>query len=141
MTDSAFPTPREKYSLSEVTQKNKKAMLGTSLLAWAILEAAVRPRSISGTVEGEVDLVALLEILWWVILYLVSTFLIHSLSDYFSWRETSHLSLKRDRYRRSILKEEELALEEQIDEQVDKEEGIQRFHGKVFHYIKLAVVV
>lgn len=87
--------------LSEVTRRERKALLGTSVLAVALVKAGLLPSEITalGVTLATSDQKSLLVLLGFVILYFLGAFLLYGASDLVTWRVT-----QREAFRETIRK-------------------------------------
>lgn len=91
------PEPRDPLSLvkdplSEVTRKERRALLGISAIGLAMVNANLVPSKISalGIDFNALDQVVLLRSLGFVILFFLLAFIIYAASDYFASRLAYH---------------------------------------------------
>lgn len=82
--------------LSEVTRRERKALLGTSVLAVALVKAGLLPTEITalGVTLAASDQKALLVLLGFVILYFLGAFLLYGGSDLVTWRVSQREALR-----------------------------------------------
>ena len=87
--------------LSEVARRERRALLGTSVLAVALVKASLLPSEITalGVKPSASDQKALLALLGLVILYFLGAFLLYGSSDLVTWRVSQREAL-RDTIRR-----------------------------------------
>ena len=93
--NTSFETVREKLAeaavkdpLSEVTRKERRLLLGASIICFALVKAELVPTKISafGIDFSQANQRALLHVLALVVAYLVIAFAVYSASDIVSWR-------------------------------------------------------
>jgi hypothetical protein len=93
--DESFETVREKLAeaavkdpLSDVTRKERRLLLGVSIVCFALVKAELVPTRISafGIDFSQANQRALLYVLALVVAYLLTAFAVYSASDFVSWR-------------------------------------------------------
>src|SRR5687767_6983866 len=119
--DYNTPSPahiRVRDPLSEVTRKERRALLAAALLGVAISQTGLLPTEISalGVTFGSTDQKALLIVLATVTGYFLLAFVIYAASDFVAWRLALRQSL-----REAILKRRPVDPEE---EQLDRDFAI-----------------
>jgi len=82
--------------LSEVTHRERRALLGTSVLAVALVKASLLPSEITalGVKLAASDQKSLLVLLGFVILYFLGAFLVYGSSDLVAWRVSQRETLR-----------------------------------------------
>lgn len=87
---------RVRDPLSEVTRRERRALLGTSLLALAVVKASLLPSEITalGVKLAASDQKSLLILLGFVILYFLGAFLVYGGSDLVAWRVAQRETLR-----------------------------------------------
>jgi hypothetical protein len=80
--------------LSEVTRKERRTLLGTSVVAIAIAETDLVPTEIStlGIKFSATEQTALLGVLTAVVGYFVGAFLLYAVTDFIAWRWAAHIA-------------------------------------------------
>lgn len=88
MTEQDLQQTRLRDALSDVTRKERRYLLGISLLGIALEKTGLVPSKISGLgIEFQnTDQRALLFIVAFVILYFLVAFIIYAFSDFLAWR-------------------------------------------------------
>lgn len=88
MTEQDLQQTRLRDALSDVTRKERRHLLGISLLGVALKKTGLVPSKISGLgIEFQnTDQRALLFIVAFVILYFLVAFIIYAFSDFLAWR-------------------------------------------------------
>ncbi len=111
-TESLPTTPTElrvRDPLSEVTRKERRALLAVSLLSLALVQTGLLPTEISalGIKFNSTDQKALLKLLAVVIGYLSIAFILYAASDFLAWRLALNRVIRDVHLRRSRLTAEE----------------------------------
>lgn len=88
MTEQDLQQTRLRDALSDVTRKERRHLLGISLLGVVLKKTGLVPSKISGLgIEFQnTDQRALLFIVAFVILYFLFAFIIYAFSDFLAWR-------------------------------------------------------
>lgn len=95
MVNDSFESVREKFAeaavkdpLSDVTRKERRLLLGFSIICYALLRAELVPTRISafGVDFSDANRQALLHVLALAMIYLLSAFTVYAASDFVSWR-------------------------------------------------------
>ena len=138
MTEQNLEQSRLRDALSDVTRKERRFLLGTSLLGIALIKTGLVPSKISalGIELQGADQRALLAIVAFVILYFLAAFIIYATSDYLAWR----LSISRQAIKRAVSSYEE-DLQGFYPQPGTIEEELEKFkaelHKKIHIYFKL----
>jgi hypothetical protein len=112
--------------LAEVTRRERRMLLGVSLLGVVLVKTGLIPTKISalGVEFDKTDQQALLNILAFVTLYFLVAFVIYATSDFLAWRRsllTYHVERMRENARlRRELKPEHLEQEQAILWELDR---------------------
>lgn len=105
MTEQDLEQSRLRDALSDVTRKERRFLLGTSLLGIAVTKTGLVPSKISalGIELQGADQRALLAIVAFVISYFLVAFIVYATSDYLAWR----LSISRQAIKKTLSSYEE----------------------------------
>ena len=115
MPEATVGDVRLRDPLSDITRKERKYLLGFSILSITIVKAGIVPTKLSalGVEFGKTDQQSLLWILGLVTLYFTVAFLLYASSDFLAWR-LSHLEVIRkpiiEGVRAKLLNSEEAAI-------------------------------
>lgn len=104
--------PRLSDPLKEITRKERRYLLGVSVLGIAIVKAGIVPTKLTtfGVEFEKVNQQWLLLVLGFVILYFLIAFIIYSTSDFIVWRLT-FISIYKRRLKALIRRKETIASE------------------------------
>ena len=88
MPDETVGDIRLRDPLSEVTRKERKFLLGISIIAITLVKAGIVPTKLSalGVEFGKTDQQSLLWVLGLITLYFLIAFVIYASSDFLAWR-------------------------------------------------------
>jgi hypothetical protein len=83
--------------LSEVTRKERKFLLGISIIAITLVKAGIVPTKLSalGVEFGKTDQQSLLWVLGLITLYFLIAFIVYASSDFLAWRLAFRQALRR----------------------------------------------
>ena len=125
--------------LSETTRKERRALLGLSVIAVAIVKVPIIPEKISAlgiefTLRNQQTFLSIYAL---VLVYFLAAFLVYALTDYISWRR-ARVILHQQYARQTIASN--LALGEEggtdLQEQLAKEQEL-RYKGLANYYVAL----
>ncbi|MBL8440037.1 MAG: hypothetical protein JNK96_02345 [Betaproteobacteria bacterium] len=120
---STIETPsqiRMRDPLSEITRKERRALLATALLGVAIVKTGLLPSEITalGIKFAGSDQRALLVILAIVIAYLLVAFIIYAASDFLAWRLALHGAIRERMLKSRDRDEYEMHVECEVEDQM-----------------------